>query len=232
MNSFFSAEGEGKNAKFKFENEVQKWLDLIRGSYLPANMDDLKLGQDKRPPMPFSDTRLLNVLSHTLWFLPSVASCYAMHNLLKQKQNTFYHDYKINICAGTQAGIGLDALKPVKQSMSNPLSTKTITLSCGKLTTGVTIRPWTGVFMLRNLTSPETYFQTAFRVQSPWEITKDDGTKEILKKECYIFDFALDRALRMISDYSCRLDTNESNPEKKVGEFIKFLPVLAYDGAQ
>ena len=231
MNSFFSAEGEGKNAKFKFENEVQKWLDLIRGSYLPANMDDLKLGQDKRPPMPFSDTRLLNVLSHTLWFLPSVASCYAMHNLLKQKQNTFYHDYKINICAGTQAGIGLDALKPVKQSMSNPLSTKTITLSCGKLTTGVTIRPWTGVFMLRNLTSPETYFQTAFRVQSPWEITKDDGTKEILKKECYIFDFALDRALRMISDYSCRLDTNESNPEKKVGEFIKFLPVLAYDGS-
>ena len=231
LNLFFSAEGEGKNAKFKCENEVQKWLDLIRGSYLPANMDDLKLGQDKRPPMPFSDTRLLNVLSHTLWFLPNVASCYAMYNLLQQKQNTFYHDYKINICAGPQAGIGLDALIPVKQSMSDPLNTKTITLSCGKLTTGVTIRPWTGVFMLRNLTSPETYFQTAFRVQSPWEITKDDGTKEILKQECYIFDFALDRALRMISDYSCRLDTNESNPEKKVGDFIKFLPVLAYDGS-
>ena len=231
LNVFFSAEGSGKNAKFIYENEVQKWLDLIRGSYLPSNVDDLKLGQDKRPPMPYSDTRLLNVLSHTLWFLPNVASCYAMYNLLQQKQNTFYHDYKINVCAGTQAGIGLDALIPVKQSMSNPLNTKTITLSCGKLTTGVTIRPWTGVFMLRNLTSPETYFQTAFRVQSPWEIMKDDGTKEIIKKECYIFDFALDRALKMISDYSCRLDPNESNPEKKVGEFIRFLPVLAYDGS-
>ena len=231
LNLFFSAEGEGKNAKFKYEREVQKWLDLIRGSYLPSNVDDLKLGQDKRPPMPYSDTRLLNVLSHTLWFLPNVASCYAMYNLLMQRQNTFYHDYKINICAGPSAGIGLDALVPVKQSMSNPLNSKTITLSCGKLTTGVTIRPWTGVFMLRNLTSPETYFQTAFRVQSPWEVEKDDGTNEILKKECYIFDFALDRALKMISDYSCRLDPNESNPEKKVGEFIKFLPVLAYDGS-
>ena len=59
--------------------------------------------------------------------------------------------------------------------MGDPLETKTITLSCGKLTTGVTIRPWTGIFMLRNLSSPETYFQAAFRVQSPWEVTRDDG---------------------------------------------------------
>ena len=231
LNVFFSAKGKGKEARFVYENEVQKWLDLIRGSYLPASVDDMKLGQDKRPPMPFSDTRLLNVLSHTFWFLPNVASCNAMFNLLAQKQNVFFHSYKINLCAGASAGIGVDALGPVLTSMGDPLSTRTITLSCGKLTTGVTVRPWTGIFMLRNLKSPETYFQAAFRVQSPWEITTGAGTREIMKHECYMFDFALDRALKQISDYSCRLNVNESNPEKKVAEFINFLPVLAYDGS-
>lgn len=235
LNVFFSAKPTEKNkpetARFVYENEVQKWLDLIRGSYLPSNVDDLKLGQDKRPPMPYSDTRLLNVLSHTLWFLPNVASCFAMKNLLDQKQNAFYHDYAINVCAGTKAGIGLDALAPVQHSMGDPLKTKTITLSCGKLTTGVTVKPWTGVFMLRNLKSPETYFQTAFRVQSPWTVRDESGAETIMKQECYVFDFALDRALRQVSDYSCRLDVNESNPEKKVAEFISFLPVLAYDGS-
>lgn len=230
LNLFFSAEGTGKEAHFKYEDYVQKWLDLIRGSYLETTVDELKLGAQK-PPMPYSDTRLLNVLSHTLWFLPDVASCYAMANLLAQKQNTFYHDYKINVCAGPQAGIGAAALEPIRRSMGNPLETKTITLSCGKLTTGVTIKPWTGIFMLRNLSSPETYFQAAFRVQSPWEIIGDDGEKEIIKQECYVFDFSLDRALRQISDYSCRLNISENNPEKKVGNFISFLPVLAYDGS-
>ena len=235
LNVFFSAKPTEKNkpetSRFVYENEVQKWLDLIRGSYLPSNVDDLKLGQDKRPPMPYSDTRLLNVLTHTLWFMPNVASCFAMANLLAQKQNSFYHDYAVNVCAGTKAGIGLDALAPVQHSMGDPLKTKTITLSCGKLTTGVTVKPWTGVFMLRNLKSPETYFQTAFRVQSPWTVQDEVGNETIMKQECYVFDFALDRALRQISDYSCRLDVNESNPEKKVAEFINFLPVLAYDGS-
>ena len=235
LNVFFSAKygekSKPETARFVYENEVQKWLDLIRGSFLPASVDDMKLGQDKRPPMPFSDTRLLNVLSHTLWFLPNVASCYAMYNLLQQKQNSFYHDYHINVCAGTKAGIGVDALEPVQKSMGDPLTTKTITLSCGKLTTGVTVKPWTGILMLRNLKSPETYFQAAFRVQSPWTVRTGSGTDQIMKYECYVFDFALDRALKQISDYSCRLNVNESNPEKKVAEFINFLPVLAYDGS-
>ena len=233
LNVFFSAKGKGDEARFVYENEVQKWLDLIRGQHLPTNIDDLKMQvkKNERPPMPYSDTRLLNVLSHTLWFLPNVSSCFAMYNLLQQKQNTFYHDYKINVCAGTRAGIGLDAVKPVINSMGNPLETKTITLTCGKLTTGITVKPWTGIFMLRNLKSPETYFQAAFRVQSPWTVKNDKGETEIMKQECYVFDFALDRALRQISDYSCRLNVDETDPEKKVSEFISFLPVLAYDGS-
>ncbi|MCR5353069.1 MAG: GIY-YIG nuclease family protein, partial [Clostridiales bacterium] len=232
LNYFFSAKGKGKDAQFVLKDYVQKWLDLIRGAYLPSNTDDLKLGQDKRPPMPYSHTPLLNALSHTLWFLPNVASCFAMANLLGEKQNKFYHDYKVVVCAGAGAGIGVDALIPVKKAMKNPLETKTITLSCGKLTTGVTVKPWTGIFMLRNLKSPETYFQAAFRVQSPWELQTGAGTKEIMKEECYVFDFALDRALKQISDYSRNLNVNEANPEKKVAEFINFLPVLAYDGSE
>ena len=230
LNVFFSAKGEGENARFVYSDYVQKWLDLIRGSYLETTTDELKLGAQK-PPMPYSDTRLLSVLSHTLWFMPNVASCYAMANLLEQKQNRFYHDYHINICAGIKAGIGAKALEPVLKSMRDPLETKTITLSCGKLVTGVTVKPWTGIFMLRNMSSPETYFQAAFRVQSPWVITKDNGKKEIMKEECYVFDFALNRALKQISDYSCRLNISENNPEKKVEEFVNFLPVLAYDGS-
>lgn len=235
LNVFFAAkpsvDNKPETAEFVYKEYVQKWLDLIRGAYLPSSVDDLKLGQNAKPVMPYSDVRMLSVLNHTLWFMPNVASCYAMANLLSEPQNVFYHDYHVNVCAGTAAGIGLSALEPVKQSMDPPLETKTITLSCGKLTTGVTVKPWTGIFMLRNLSSPETYFQAAFRVQSPWTVKKEDGTEEIIKSNCYIFDFALDRALRQISDYSCRLNINETNPEKKVGDFIHFLPVLAYDGS-
>ena len=230
LNVFFSAKGKGADARFVYEGEVQKWLDLIRGAYLETTVDELKLGA-KKPAMPYADVRLLNVLQHTLWFLPNVAACFAMRNLLAQKQNVFYHNYTVNVCAGTGAGIGAASLEPVQKSMGDPLETKTITLSCGKLTTGVTVKPWTGIFMLRNLSSPETYFQAAFRVQSPWEVTAEGGRKEIIKQECYVFDFALDRALKQISDYSCRLNIDEGSPEKKVAEFISFLPVIAYDGS-
>ena len=234
LNLFFSAEGLNDKAKFKYEDYVQKWLDLIRGEFLETTIDNLKLGA-KKPPMPFSDTRLLNILSHTLWFLPTVSSCFAMKNLLSQKQNKFYYDYNIIVAAGSSAGIGVEALPPVLKSMGDPLKTKTITLTCGKLTTGVTVKPWTGIFMLRNSSSPETYFQAAFRVQTPWVIKNPDNLspnkEEIIKRECYVFDFAPDRALRQIADYSCRLNVSESNPELKVAEFINFLPVLAYDGS-
>ncbi len=235
LNTFFSAEGEGENARFIYEEEVQKWLNLIRGQYTETIVDELKLGK-KKPPMPYSDIRLLNVLQHTFWFLPRVASCYAMANLLKKRQNVFYHDYRIVVAAGTQAGIGVEALIPVENAMDNPLKTKTITLSCGKLTTGVTVKPWTGIFMLRNSSSPETYFQAVFRVQSPWTVKNPDknspNQEEIIKQECYVFDFAPNRALNQIATYSNQLDMTEGkSPELKVAEFIKFLPILAYDGS-
>ncbi|MBQ0164679.1 MAG: GIY-YIG nuclease family protein [Bacteroidales bacterium] len=238
LNAFFEAKASPltgmEGATFTHEDEVQKWLDLIRGAYKENIKSDLVL-RSERPPMPFSHAPLLRVLNHTFWFLPDVAACYAMRNLLAARNNTFYHDFKVVVAAGPKAGIGLDALPPVQRAMGNPLETRTITLSCGKLITGVSVRPWTGIFMLRNSKSPETYFQAAFRVQTPWVIKNPQGNdpahKEIMKQECYVFDFAPNRALRQIAEYSCRLNVKESNPEKKVEDFIRFLPVLAYDGS-
>ena len=226
LNEFFRAEDEA----FVHEEHVQKWLDLIRGSYAEDIVKDLKLGTEK-PPMPFSDSRLLSYLQHTYWFLPSVAACKAMKELLRKRCNRFFDDYEIIVAAGNEAGMGAGAVVPVYNAMGDPQETKTITLSCGKLSTGVTVKPWTGIMMLRNTTSPETYFQAAFRVQSPWTTRDEEGREVILKPLCYVFDFAPNRALRQVQEYSCQLNVEETNPEKKVEAFIKFLPILAFDGS-
>jgi hypothetical protein len=233
LNAFFEASGIGKKASFKHKDDVQKWLDIIRGAYLPSQIDAMKMG--KRPPFPYSDARLLPYMQHSFWFLPNVAACHAMANLLNEKHNVYWHDYKVLTVAGTGAGIGLDALPPVRKAIGSGHDSKTITLSCGKLTTGVTVSQWSSILMLRNLNSPETYFQAAFRVQSPWSIKNPNGDnpheEAILKPACFVFDFAPTRALRQISDYGSGLSPETSNPEEAVEELVKFLPVLAYDGS-
>jgi hypothetical protein len=233
LNTFFEATGTGKNAVFKYKDDVQKWLDIIRGAYLPTQIDAMKMG--KRPPFPYSDSRLIPYMQHSFWFLPKVASCHAMANLLKEKHNVFWHDYKVLTVAGTGAGIGLKALPPVRKAIGGGHDLKTITLSCGKLTTGVTVSQWSSMLMLRNLTSPETYFQAAFRVQSPWSIKNPNGDnpheEAVLKPACFVFDFAPTRALRQIAEYGAGLSPETRNPEEAVEELVKFLPVLAYDGS-
>jgi type III restriction/modification enzyme restriction subunit/T5orf172 domain-containing protein len=233
LNEFFDATGRAKSAQFKHKSDVQKWLEIIRGSYLPRAVEHLKTGTP--PPFPYSDSRLLPYLQHSFWFLPNVAACHAMANLLAEKHNTFWRDYKVIVAAGAAAGIGIDALPPVRSAISGGFGTKTITLSCGKLTTGVTVPQWSSILMLRNLKSPETYFQAAFRVQSPWSIKNPNGDdpneEEILKPVCFVFDFAPTRALRQLSDYAIGLSPSEPSPENAVRDLVAFLPVLAYNGA-
>lgn len=233
LNAFFEATGTGKSAAFKHKDDVQKWLDIVRGAYLPTQIDAMKMG--KRPPFPYSDSRLLPYMQHSFWFLPNVASCHAMANLLRAKHNFYWHDYQILTVAGTGAGIGLEALPPVRKAIGSGFESKTITLSCGKLTTGVTVPQWSSMMMLRNLNSPETYFQAAFRVQSPWSIKNPNGDnpheESVLKSVCFVFDFAPTRALRQIADYGAGLSPETSDPEVAVEELVKFLPVLAYDGS-
>jgi hypothetical protein len=233
LNAFFEASGEGKKAQFKHKSDVQKWLDIIRGGYASKAVEYLKTGT--RPPFPYSDVRLLPYLQHSFWFLPNVAACHAMANLLAEKHNVFWHDYDAIVAAGASAGIGLEALPPVRRAIGSGFDTKTITLSCGKLTTGITVPQWSSILMLRNLKSPETYFQAAFRVQSPWSLKNPNGDnpneEEILKPVCFVFDFAPTRALRQLSEYGIGLSPGEPNPENAVRDLVSFLPVLAYDGA-
>jgi hypothetical protein len=233
LNTFFEATGTEKNAQFKHKIDVQKWLDIIRGGHAPHTAELLKAGT--RPPFPYSDVRLLPYLQHSFWFLPNVAACHAMANLIAERHNVFWHDYKVIVAAGIAAGIGLEALPPVRKAIGSGFDSKSITLSCGKLTTGVTVAQWSSILMLRNLKSPETYFQAAFRVQSPWSIKNPNGDnpneEEVLKPVSFVFDFAPTRALRQLSEYGIGLAPNEANPENAVKELVAFLPVLAYDGA-
>ena len=239
LNEFFAAKGRGTSAEFVHKNEVQKWLDILRGAYAPTQVDQLKQGASK-PPFPYSDTRLLPYLQHSFWFLPNVAACDAMSNLLAEKHNVpAWGKYTVLNVSGTKAGIGLDALGPVKAAIGSGHDTATITLSCGKLTTGVTVPQWSSILMLRNLKSPESYFQAAFRVQSSWSISNPDGDdpnrEDVLKPVCFVFDFAPDRALQQISQYGSGLAAGaadgKANPEDSVAELVEFLPVLAYDGS-
>lgn len=231
LNHFFEAEGVKENSRFKKENEVQKWLNLIRGQFIPEFRNNHNQGA-----YPFSHSDFLENLNHMFWYLPKVNSCFAMKELLERPNNSFFHDYEIIVAAGNSAGMGAKALEPVRKAIGeNGLKTKTITLSVGKLTTGVTIKEWSAVMMLRDIKTPETYFQTAFRAQSPWIRSNPNKPfeKEIIKEKCFLFDFSPNRALSQIVEYALKLNPDiDTTQEKKIEEFTNFLPVLSFDNGE
>ena len=234
LNTFFSTakEADGR-PRFVWEENVQQWLDYLRGRYLPSEVEGLR--SHEPVALPFAHGALADALRHSVWFLPSVAACEAMAALLRAKRNAWWRDFGVIVCAGKHVGMGAAALEAVEARMEDPMASKTITLTCGKLTTGVTVRPWGGILMLRNLQSPETYFQAAFRVQSPWTTRDAQGGEVIIKRQCYVLDVAPNRALRQVAEYSGKLSCNETAPqtdEARVGEFIHFLPILYSDGGR
>lgn len=228
LNAFFEAAGSEVDAEFLHKDDVQRWLGIVRGSYQLTQVDALKAGT--RPPFPYSDTRLLPYLQHSLWMLPRLSSCAAMVNLLAEPQNVFWHDYSVINVSAQGIGSGLDALPPVRRAIGNGYDTKTITVTVGKLTTGVTVPQWSSILMLRNLKASETYFQAALRVRSPWVINNPNGddslAEAIVEPVCFVFEFAPTRALRQIAKYGARLSPDTPNPETAVQELVKFLPVL------
>lgn len=237
LTEFFRIEKESKPPKFIHEAEVQKWVDLLRGQDLTELW--ASVSSTNRPPLPFEDPNLLTSLQHTVWYLPSVNACTAMRDLLRQPHNKFFKDYEIVVAAGNQAGMGEKALVPVETAIGSiPQDSKSITLSCGKLMTGVTVPAWAGIFMLRELKSPESYFQAAFRVQSPWAYkfinTQLGGLEEaVVKEHCYVIDFSPNRSLRLIVEYATKLGSvtaAETDEEKSLREFMQFLPVLSFTG--
>ena len=232
LNKFFTAIKENGEWKFKLEKEVQKFLNILHGTSLEVDIENRF--DHKAPALPFEDARLLSSLRHTFWFLPSVGACKAMEKILSN--DPFFSRYTIIRAAGTDTPGGKAAKNPVENAIKDGLSTNTITLSCGKLTTGVTVSPWSGVLFLRNTDKPETYFQTAFRAQSPWVLRDADDPmrKNIMKSICYVLDFAPSRALKLVANYSNELGSvgDHRRPEERLEEFVHFLPILCYDGHQ
>lgn len=226
LNEFFRADDNGR---FEYENDVIKFLDnLTEGKF------------------PFSSSEYKKELDHTFWLLPRVNSCKALEKLLVK--HPVFKDYKIILAAGDGASIiDEEDVKYKESELTNYKSNeksfdrvtrairendKTITLSVGQLTTGVTIPEWTGILMLNNIMSPSLYFQAAFRVQNPFE--KQVNGKLYRKERAYIFDFAPERTLQLFSEFAYKLNGNEynfSNDEKKkyIRNLLNFFPVIAED---
>ena len=210
---------EGADGKFIHEEHVKSFLDLI-----------VKYDPDSN--YPFSTKEFRNSFRHTLWMVPGVKEARALSALLKAHDIFSQFDI-VNVAGdGDEEVENDDALKLVNKAMGeNPEETRTITLSCGKLTTGVTVRPWTAVMMLAGShnTDAKAYMQTIFRVQSPY--TTPDGRR---KENCYVFDFAPDRTLKVLAD-TARVQTKKTTNESdrvKLGKFLNFCPVIGYNGTR
>ena len=230
LNTYFKARKVDDGYVFDRPDNVVSFLDLVRGKKaLPERVID---SGEANAPFPYEADEFRDAVRHSVWFLQDVAACEAMAQLLRQ--DPFFSTYEIYVAAGTKAKIGAQALPPLQAAIRNAEDEKksgSITLSCGKLMTGVTVPEWSSIFMLRSLKAPESYFQAAFRVQSPWKI---DG--EIQKQTAYVFEFDPNRALSLVALYGTELANN--SPDRKatqasvLRELINFLPIFAIDGGR
>lgn len=231
LSKFFSARRVGPEWHFDDPDNVREFLNLIRGQ-LGQSVTE-KLVNGLKPPFPFSDNRFAAGVQHTVWFMPTVASCHAMKAALEV--HPYFQNHRIHVAAGVGARMGAEAKKPVDEMLATAakFDQSTITLSCGKLMTGVTVPQWGAILILRSLKSPEAYFQAAFRVQSPWTRREPDGSSALLKERCFIFDFDPTRALTLIYEYGIRLAGGISRaPSDVIDELIKVLPIFAFDGGR
>ncbi|ANK66144.1 helicase (plasmid) [Loigolactobacillus backii] len=217
LNEFFATK---QNGHFIHEMDIKKWLDTLTHN----------------EKYPFSTKELRNKLKHTFWLLNRVASAKALEKLLKE--HPVFKDYEIILAAGDGHGFDDDqtinekSLDRVKREIKK--NDKTITLSVGQLTTGVTIPEWTAVLVLSNLKSPSQYMQAAFRAQNPWEHMVNGQVYQ--KENAYVFDFAPERTLTIYDEFANDLSKQTSNGngttkdrEKNIGRLLNFFPVIAED---
>lgn len=236
LNEYFRARkvpGGGRD-QYDFDDEtgVVEFLEMLRGKLSSQMKTQLLTGQ--KPPFPYEDAKFAEAVHHSVWYLHDVGACYAMKAVLQA--HVYFRDFVIHVAAGTRAGQGSAAKPPVEEAIrraGREHKSGTITLSCGKLMTGVTIKEWSAIFMLRSLKSPESYFQAAFRVQSPWALRHPDKPKEILKRTSYVFEFDPNRALSLVAEYGTKLATSTNSTSQEVlGELVNYLPIFAFDGSQ
>lgn len=204
---------------FVHDKDVSAFLNLITK-------------EDKESCYPFANEEYRNIFRHTLWMLPGVKEARAMSALL-QTHPVFQHFKVVNVAGnGDEDEESKDALVAVEEAIGkDPDATRTITLSCGRLTTGVSVKAWTAVFMLSGSynTAASSYMQTIFRVQTPATI---NGR---VKEQCYVFDFAPDRTLKVIAEtakISSKAGKTSGNDRKIMGEFLNFCPIISIEGSK
>lgn len=232
LSGFFAAKKVGAEYHFDDPKRVGEFLNMLRGRLTQSATE--KLLNNFKPPFPYSDNRFADAVEHSVWFLPTVASANAMAAALAAHPH--FKDFLVQVAAGSAAKMGAEAKKPVDAMLAKAakLGKQTITLSVGKLMTGVTVPQWGSILVLRSLKSPESYFQAAFRVQSPWVTRNDDGTRTVNKNTCYVFDFDPNRALSLIYQYGTKLagGATKTAPSDVIGELIEYLPIFAFDGGR
>ena len=212
---FFRTDEKGS---FVYEKNVNDFLDLLTK-------------QDKESFYPFSCKEYINLFHHTLWMVPGVKEALALQRSL-EKHPVFCNFNIVNVAGdGDPEDPTGEALEAVRKAIKNAGDDGyTITLSCGKLTTGVSVKQWTAVFMLYGTYSTKAagYLQTIFRVQTP---CNDYGKG----KTCaYVFDFAPDRTLKMVADavtLNAKVGKTKTDDKNRLGEFLNFCPVIGIDGS-
>lgn len=236
LGEFFKASGNG----FVRPGDVEKWLDKISGVKRgPETGAVTILPVDDKLNQPFDSEEKRNQLRHTFWFMSRVNECRAMKELLNK--HPIFKDYKVVLAAGKgdDEYEGKKVLEQVQNAIGkDPTTTKTITLSCGQLTTGITVRPWTAVFMLYGTTgtgsiiksSSTQYLQAAFRAQNPWSYGEH---QEFYKSDCYVFDFAPDRVLTILQDYAVNLSGSKKHEDHKpaIRKLLNYMSVISMDDA-
>lgn len=208
-----------ESGSFCHEKDVRAFLNLLTK-------------EDKDSLYPYVNEEYRNIFRHTLWMVPGVKEARALSAML-QTHPVFQHFKVVNVAGdGDQDEESRDALEAVEKAIGkDPDATRTITLSCGRLTTGVSVKAWTAVFMLSGSynTAASSYMQTIFRVQTPATI---NGR---MKKQCYVFDFAPDRTLKVIAEtakISAKAGKTSQSDRKAMGEFINFCPIISIEGSQ
>ena len=208
-----------ESGSFCHEKDVRAFLNLLTK-------------EDKDSLYPYANEEYRNIFRHTLWMVPGVKEARALSAML-QTHPVFQHFKVVNVAGdGDKDEESHDALEAVEQAIGkDPDTTRTITLSCGRLTTGVSVKAWTTVFMLSGSynTAASSYMQTIFRIQTPATI---NGR---MKEQCYVFDFAPDRTLKVIAEtakISSKAGKTSQSDRKAMGEFINFCPIISIEGSQ
>ena len=213
LNKFFETRQENnpnEPCTFIYEEEIKKWLEIIKGRSVFG---------DK---FPYSNPQMINNNIHTLWLMPTVKSCKAMENLLNE--DDYFSRYKIINLSQDEVGSGNDAYEYLMNNITASENTNklgSIAITVNKLTIGVTVKKWSSVFVLKDLASPEQYFQAIFRIQTPYV-----ENNKIKKKEGYVYDFNIDRASALLLKYA-EQSANEQTTKMQIAKLIvKYMPIF------